>query len=458
MRKIFLSALLLLILNRVCSGGEGKLQPLTLSPSTDRILILAPHPDDEAIGTAGIIQKAVRESIPLRIVYLTNGDTNEASFIVDQKRIVFRQKAVLNMGKLRGQEAVNGMRSLGVKRDQQIFLGYPDWGTERIFQSYWLKQKPFKALLTRVSSVPYEDAMSVGSPYMGESILNDLKQILRDFKPTKIFVTHPLDTNQDHRAFALYMQVAVWDLKEEIQNPEIYGYLVHWRKWPLPRGYHSQEVLRPPGNWPDKNTDWYSFDLDNNSVSQKRHAISSYKSQIGYNPKFLFTFARKNELFASIEPADLNHLTEFNLNLDGSIVYTKNSQSIQVTLKSDSWKTRNSKTQIFLIGYKEGFPFEWMPKIRIEIADDDNRVLVFDQDKSIFIPEVKIETKAKGKELTINFPLQGLNDPDYVMTSLDVSTDDLNEKGGWRLLKLTPTPLEVAHKNIRPGSKFPVQN
>ncbi len=446
MKKTILTILLLFFLSPISYGEETDFTPLTLSAEKDRILILAPHPDDEAIGTAGIIQEALKENIPLKIVYLTNGDNNEPSFIVSQKRIVFRQKAILMMGKLRGQEATNGMGSLGVTKDQLVFLGYPDWGTERIFKSYWLTQKPFKAMLTRVSNVPYKNAFSVGSPYMGESILNDLKEVIEDFKPTKIFVTHPLDTNNDHRAFALYLQVALWDLEGRIPKPEIYGYLIHWGKWPTPRGYHAALALTPPKDWPDKDTNWFSFDLSNESVSKKRKAISFYKSQIGYNPPYLFTFARKNELFANIGTADLNRLTAFNLRPDGSIIYTKDAQSICITLKSDYWDKRTSRMQIFLLGYKRGVPFEWMPKIRVEISTEDNKISVYDKDRYIDVPEAKIEAKPRSKEITIQFPFKNLDNPDYVLTSLNVSTDDLREIGGWRLIQLTPTPIELARK------------
>ncbi|MHB8276233.1 MAG: PIG-L family deacetylase, partial [Candidatus Humimicrobiaceae bacterium] len=48
--------------------------------SDDKILILAPHPDDEAISSAGIIQKALSAGAKIRIVYLTNGEYNQGSY------------------------------------------------------------------------------------------------------------------------------------------------------------------------------------------------------------------------------------------------------------------------------------------------------------------------------------------------------------------------------------------
>ncbi len=153
-KRILSAVFFLFLLNQISYGKELEFKTFSLT-NQDRILILAPHPDDEAIGAAGVIQKALQENIPFKIIYLTNGDNNEPSFMVNQKRLVFRQKAVLMMGQLRGQEASLGMESLGVKKDQLVFLGYPDWGTENIFTSFWGEKKPFKSMLTRVRQVPY---------------------------------------------------------------------------------------------------------------------------------------------------------------------------------------------------------------------------------------------------------------------------------------------------------------
>ena len=78
----------------------------TIEPITkeDRILILAPHPDDEAIACAGIIKEALRQAAQLKILYLTNGDHNEFAFIVYEKRLIFRQGAFINIGEVRRKE------------------------------------------------------------------------------------------------------------------------------------------------------------------------------------------------------------------------------------------------------------------------------------------------------------------------------------------------------------------
>ncbi|MBW2970787.1 PIG-L family deacetylase, partial [Candidatus Woesearchaeota archaeon] len=104
---------------------------------TDRVLILAPHPDDEALTCAGIIQNAVSLSIPIKVVFLTMGDGNELSFLLYKKRPMIRSRSVQSMGMLRCSEAKNSTKLLGLHKDQVDFLGYPDIGTLRIWTRRW---------------------------------------------------------------------------------------------------------------------------------------------------------------------------------------------------------------------------------------------------------------------------------------------------------------------------------
>lgn len=80
--------------------------------SDDKILILAPHPDDEAISSAGIIQKALSAGAKIRIVYLTNGEYNQGSYLIYEKRPLILKGQFINLGRIRMNEAINAMASL----------------------------------------------------------------------------------------------------------------------------------------------------------------------------------------------------------------------------------------------------------------------------------------------------------------------------------------------------------
>jgi mycothiol S-conjugate amidase len=187
-KRMFIISLVAL----VCFSFEQTLQaseqtaPIQFA-GTDRVLVIAPHPDDESIGTGGILQQALKAGAKVKICLLTNGENNEFAFIVYERRIVLKPKEFLRLGEVRRKETLDAMRLIGVLSEDVVSLGYPDYGTMEIFSKYWGETKPFRSMLSRVRKVPYPDALTPGSPYVGESVLGDMKKVIADFKPTKIF-------------------------------------------------------------------------------------------------------------------------------------------------------------------------------------------------------------------------------------------------------------------------------
>ena len=83
---------------------------LPLTPATwpeielranDRILVLAPHPDDESLACGGVIQRALNSGLPVHVLFLTLGDNNEWSFMVYRKRPELSPSQVRSMGEVR---------------------------------------------------------------------------------------------------------------------------------------------------------------------------------------------------------------------------------------------------------------------------------------------------------------------------------------------------------------------
>ena len=101
-------------------------EEMPLFDKTDRVLVLSAHPDDETIGAAGAIQKALKAGAAVKVVYYTNGDNNEPAFSIYEKRLTFRKGEFLYMGEVRRQEAVSAMSYLGLSSKDLIFLGYPE--------------------------------------------------------------------------------------------------------------------------------------------------------------------------------------------------------------------------------------------------------------------------------------------------------------------------------------------
>jgi len=419
-------------------GPIGALEPFK---KNERVLVLAPHPDDETIACAGVIQEARKAQAKVKVVYLTNGDHNLPAFIVYEKRLTMRQGEFVHMGQVRQEESIKAMEFLGLSKDDLVFLGYPDYGTFEIFCKYWQTEKPFRGHLTRISSVPYKSSPSYGAPYYGESILGDLTNQILGYKPDKIFVSHPADVNLDHKTLYLFLQVALSDLEGKIPKPKVYAYLVHSVGWPKPRHYHPELELYLPDKFIGSKIDWLRFDLSFEELDKKYHSILFYKSQTQSAAFYLLSFARENELFGDYPVLELEPQPRLK---DKVISYFGDSGMFKETLspqllqgaeeieekgfvsyarQEDYFIVRVDKPKklsarfgvmLYIFGYSKNRPFAQMPKIRI--VTTAGRYKVFSAKDRVIDHGVLLDF---GKNsLIFKIPFKLLGEPDYLLTSL----------------------------------------
>ncbi|MFH0918445.1 MAG: PIG-L family deacetylase [Candidatus Omnitrophota bacterium] len=448
MRKIKSITLVMVLFLGGCVGlpkpglkGQNPHSELGIFEKNERILILAPHPDDEAIACGGIIQKALKAGAQVRIVYLTSGDHNEFAFIVYEKRLTFRQGEFIYLGKIRQQESIKAMKFLGLPEKNLVFLGYPDYGTFEIFCKYWQTDKPFRDRLTRISSVPYKENPSYGAKYYGENILSDLTKQILDYQPDKIFVSHPADVNVDHKTLYLLLQVALSDLEGRLAKPEVYPYLVHCDGWPKPRHYHPELELHPPDKFNDSRINWQRLDLSTEELDKKYRTILFYKSQTQSSAFYLFSFARKNELFSDYPPLEVKlqsaaqgkelfysdaseMFKEKEIPLDpkqielledkGSVSYAAEDGYFVVRLDKPKKLSSRFGVMLYIFGYSQSTPFAQMPKLRIITKGKSCKV--FSSKKRLINPGVGIDFGRNS--LIIKIPLKLLGQPDYALTAL----------------------------------------
>ena len=422
-------------------GARNRHTELDTFKKNERILILAPHPDDEVIACAGIIQKALKAGAQVRIVYLTNGDHNEFAFIVYEKRITLRQGEFIHLGKVRQKESIKAMKFLGLSEKDLVFLGYPDYGTFEIFCKYWHTQKPFRDRLTRISSVPYKDNPSYGTKYYGENILSDLTKQILDYHPDKIFVSHPADVNVDHKTLYLFLQVALSDLEARMTKPEVYPYFVHCVGWPKPSHYHPELELYPPDKFNGSRINWLRSDLSADELDKKYRAILFYKSQTQSSAFYLFSFARKNELFSDYPTLELKPQSasegkdlfysdasemfkeeEYPLDLKqaetiedkGAVSYAVEDDYFVVRLDKPKKLSSRFGVMLYIFGYSQSTPFAQMPKIRIITMGKSCKV--FSSKNRLINPGVLVDFGRNS--LIIKIPLKLLGQPDYTLAAL----------------------------------------
>jgi len=301
------------VYHRNLAISDANLPPLPAITSKDRILVLSPHPDDETLGAGGLMAKARRLGVPVRVVFMTNGDGSLATRLVQDAQFVEqmakgkdpkRPKNIYRqIAPMRQKEALAALAKLNIPAKEVTFLGYPDGGTKNMWETNWQASNPFRSPYTKTDHSPYANSWTPNAPYCGEQALKDLKQIITNFKPTIVITTNPYDTHPDHWAANAYLDAAVSQLQLQqkyfswAQKIKTYTFIVHHGLWPAPHGYHPDAQLSPPAALMQVGIPWLQLQLDKKETTAKTNALQQYKSQLATTPQFLRGFLRRNELF-----------------------------------------------------------------------------------------------------------------------------------------------------------------
>src|SRR5947207_9860693 len=118
----------------------------TFTPDS-RLMLFAPHPDDEALACSIILQHAVRAGAAIRVVYATDGDDNPWPQRLIERKWHLDANDRKRWGKLRRAEALNALRVLGVRTFNVRFLGLPDQGLTNLLT------RDCRAALDRFSAI-----------------------------------------------------------------------------------------------------------------------------------------------------------------------------------------------------------------------------------------------------------------------------------------------------------------
>ncbi len=147
----------------------------------DRLLVIAPHPDDEVICNGGVISYAVENHIPVKVVVITDGNDTKTSALV------------------RHNESINGTQVLGLNEDDIIFLGYKDGSLNNLLNYHWNYNNPYTASDgSKWTNYPY--AFQKNATYCGNNLADNLRTVVTDFKPTIIIYPSGDDEQYDHQA------------------------------------------------------------------------------------------------------------------------------------------------------------------------------------------------------------------------------------------------------------------
>jgi len=273
-----------------------------------RLLIVAPHPDDETLGCAGLIQQAQAKGVEVFVVLLTNGDgyQHERTLMVAEDVLRGTSREHLDLGARRRTESLRALAGLGVPADHVLSLGYPDGGVHAMWQpQHWSPAQPYRSPHTRNDHNPYPTSLSPGAPYCGAQLIGDLLQAFESKRPTAILTTASFDVHRDHWATYGFARLAAeWMRRHGGTDIPVYGFLIHRHDWPAPQGYHPREPLEPPAAWLHTPLlTWLMVDLTSEQVETKDRCLGRYRSQNAGHSAELLAFVRRNELFSRLETA-----------------------------------------------------------------------------------------------------------------------------------------------------------
>jgi LmbE family N-acetylglucosaminyl deacetylase len=277
-------------------------------------LVLASHCDDESLGAGGLIHVALQAGMEVRVVIATNGDGFIFATMEDFRRVYPRHQDFIRMGQLRQDESLQALEDLGLPPGQVTFLSYPDRGTDKLWNNHWSEANPYHSPYNGQTRSPYERTYNPRAVYAGEDLLADLESILVTYRPDLIVYPHPDDIHPDHWGLSAFTRLAVsfQQHRDPAYQPEMLAFLVHRPDFPALQGYHPEASLLPPEKLYSLYPDWLRFDLEPETVAQKRQAVDSYRSQRPLLHTLLDSFVRQNELFARVEPAGLSSLSDGN--------------------------------------------------------------------------------------------------------------------------------------------------
>ena len=249
--------------------------PLTLGEK-ERILILAPHPDDESLAAGGLIA-FMRQSHPeaeLRVVIATNGDASYSAAFLHGSHLPTKQN-FRSLALQRQQESLTALSALGVDRSLVSFWGFPDQGLAKLKETYWNTQKTYTSPTTGFCLAE----QTINSPwlrYTGANLLRLIENELTDFKPTIIIFPHPEDAHPDHHTLAILTLEAFDAHYKEQTSPKMLAYMT----WSQNSFVALQSHARKSANTSTKSENaWQSFSFSKAIQKQKEKALSAYRSQ-----------------------------------------------------------------------------------------------------------------------------------------------------------------------------------
>jgi LmbE family N-acetylglucosaminyl deacetylase len=269
---------------------------LPLLTSRSRVMLFAPHPDDESLAAGIFLQRAVAAGAQVRVIYATDGERNCWPQRVLERKVRLRENDRRRWGARRRGEALAALRTLGIGPGQVEFLSLPDQGVTDLLL------RGCAATLCRLAS------------------------IIRTGRPTHLLLPSATDTHPDHSALAVLLGVVIDDYLAPAHPFTRLHYLVHGA---------SESFQRAACELPHSRLE----------SRAKRRAIVCHVTQVALSRRRFLSYARRPERFVVGEarraPAGDGPILSFQR--EGHVVRLR----VGFTLKP----LRAEETSLYLLGH-----------------------------------------------------------------------------------------------------------
>lgn len=219
--------------------------------STDRILVVAPHPDDDILAAGGLLQHATDRGASVRILYVTRGENNPWAQRAHERRWRIGPTDRERWGNLRQREALESLACLGLSADCARSLTFPDQGLTDFVMSG------------------------------GRGFVELLADEIAFWKPTLVLVPATFDAHPDHSSLATLAEFALARVPSVHLRPQTLGFVIHFPKHPVPPAIER-------------------FKLTPAQIGRKRLAILHHRSQLHLRRRFLLGFCGESEPFHAV--------------------------------------------------------------------------------------------------------------------------------------------------------------
>ena len=320
--------------------------PVPAFTSRSRLLLFAPHPDDESLVCSILLQRAVRAGAAVRVVYVTDGDDNPWPQRVLERKWRLSATDRRRWGRLRRTEALAALRVLGVNSSAARFLALPD--------------QKLTAMLT--------DGC--------QSVLERFAGIIADWAPTDLLVPSISDTHPDHSALAVMLRLV---LSESFSAPTatgqiaVWSYVVHGKS---PAFFDCAEKICQ----------------SHSEAATKLRAIRCHKTQLKLSRKRFLAYASRTERLLKLRARDETVV-------DGSITSVfRLPHSLRMELQLPPKAMRVSEPTLFVLGRDEAGRLRC---IRMRVPARSSRLEMLDSASLDCVADVKYSGNAFAGQLTI---------------------------------------------------------